>query len=84
MFKQLAKLVRYFIPQFVMFRSVDADKTGALIQLDDIVGVVPGGEPGHSIVKLKNDDDIDVPYDVAAIAKSFAAHWGNVAPVPRD
>ena len=84
MFKKVAKLVRYFIPQFVMFRAAGQDKHGALVQLDDIVGIVPGQEPGHSVVKLKTEDDIDIPYDVATVAKAFAGHWSNVAMVPRD
>lgn len=84
MTKLIYRLVRFFIPQFVMFRVGD---DGIAVQLDDIVAIVPVVDdtgtvkPDACVLKLKNDEDVEVPYSVTVVLKTFDRHWRNVGVV---
>jgi len=80
--KVIIRLFRYLIPQFALFRQIDQTKGAVVVQLDEIAAIQPGKDPNHSIVKLRNEEDIDVPYATEEIAKAFASHWANIGTVP--
>ena len=82
MSKAIAQVLRFFIPQFAAFRI---EKDGIAVRLDEIVAILPAKtddgqvDPSHSVLRLKNDADIDVPYSVTEIVKAFDRHWNNIA-----
>lgn len=84
MYKAIARLFRVFIPQFLAFRT---GKDSLAVQLEDIVSIVPARDndgavkSGYCTLKLRSDEDIDVPFSVEDVIKVINQRWQNVAVV---
>ncbi|NNL47924.1 MAG: hypothetical protein HKO76_06120 [Acidimicrobiia bacterium] len=84
MYKAIARLFKVFIPQFLAFRT---EKEGLAVQLEDIVAIMPAKDndgvvkPNYCTLKLKSDEDIDVPFSAQDVVKAINQRWQNVGVV---